>query len=100
MDRIECSVWNNGRGGWGLKVLGGPEVRTVSFNRGLGCVALVLDESEVWVNIDKKSFWNETCGELICKGIGEYVARHNLQPSARVWLKAIEPGARFAVELE
>ena len=99
MDRIECSVSGNGRGGWGLKVLGGPDVRAASFNRGLGCVALVLDGAEVWVNIDKKSFWDEKCGELVCKGIGEYVERHNLQPSTRVWLKVIEPGARFAAEL-
>jgi hypothetical protein len=99
MERIECSVCTNVRKGWGLKVMGDLEVRRLNFNRSLGCVALDLDGSEVWVNIDKNSFWDEKCGELTNKQIGEYIARHNLRPSDRVWLKVIEPGARFAAEV-
>ncbi len=100
MDRIACSVWNNSRKGWGLKVSGGADVRGRNFNRDLGCIALVLDGVEVWINIDKKSFWIEDCGELISKSIGEYVARHNLKASDPVWLRVIEPGARFVAELD
>ncbi len=99
MDRIECSVWDSGRKGLGLKVPGGPDVRSLNFNRSLGCIALVLDGSEVWINIDKKSFWSAECAELVNKGLADYIARHNLQLSDRVWLKVIEPGARFAAEL-
>ena len=99
MDRIECSIWDSGRRGWGLKVPGGPEVRSLNFNRSLGCIALVLDGSEVWINIDKKSFWSTESAELLNQGLAEYIARHNLQPSGRVWLNVIEPGARFEVEL-
>ncbi len=100
MERIECSVWNDRRAGWGLKVLGGTDVRRLNFDRSLGCIALILDGSEAWINIDKKSFWNETSGELISKNIGDYVARHNLKTSDRVWLRVIEPGARFMAELD
>jgi hypothetical protein len=100
VERIECSVWNNGSRGWGLKVLGGPDLRRDNFNRNLGCVAIDLDGVEVWVNISKKSFWSESCGELLIKQIGAYVERHHLQPSDRIWLKVIEPGARFAAELD
>ena len=65
MDRLECSVWNNGKRGWGLKVLGGPDVRRTHFDRKRRRVTLVLDGMEVPVNIAKANFRDKTCGELI-----------------------------------
>ncbi len=99
MERLECSVWNKGHRGWGLKVLGSLDVRREYFDRNLGCVALLLDGAETWVNIDKPGFWNAEFGELFSKQIGEYVERHHLQPSDKVWLKVIDPHERFEAEL-
>ena len=98
MDRIECSVWNNGGSGWGLDVLGGAELRRANFDRQRGFVILVLDGVEVKVNIAKPSFWNEKCGELIKKELGEYFKRHGLSTGDRLWLRSVEPRKRFAVE--
>jgi hypothetical protein len=98
MDRIECSVWSNGGTGWGFKVLGGPDVRKRNFSGNLGEVVLDLDGMKVFVNVDKRSFWNKKCGELIKKEIGDYVARHGLKANDRVWLEVVEPGSQFRVE--
>lgn len=51
-----CSVWSNGKTGWGLKVPGGTEVRRRYFGRSHAKIALELDGIEVLVNIAKKSF--------------------------------------------
>jgi hypothetical protein len=100
MDRLECSVWNSGGGGSGLKVHGGPEVLRAHFDPARGTIRLVLDGIEVEVNIAKKSFWTGTFGELNKRELGAFIQRHHLQRGQRVWLRVIEPGAVFAVERE
>jgi hypothetical protein len=50
----ECSVWNNGGCGWGLKVLGGTDVRRDNFDRHRKTVTLLLDGIEVDVKQRKK----------------------------------------------
>jgi hypothetical protein len=44
------------------------------------------------VNVDKKSFWTPTCGELIDKRIGQWLFKNKLAP----W----EKGAPLELELE
>jgi hypothetical protein len=96
---MECSVWSNGQDGRGIKVLGGPDVRLKNFDRKQGRVIVELDDVDASVNIDKNSFWNKTCGELINKQFRAFIARHNLNPSDRVWLKVLEPYRKYRVEL-
>jgi hypothetical protein len=99
MERIECSVWNNGSDGWGLRILGGAEVRARYFDRNCERVTLHLDDRESHPKVAKKSFWSRTCGELIQKEIGDFVRRHGLKTGDRVWLRPVEARTRFVVEL-
>jgi hypothetical protein len=100
VERLECSIWNNGQSGWGIKVLGGKDVRRGHFDRRLSPVIVEIDGIETAVNIDKDSFWNDTCGELINKVFREFKVRHNLKSSDRVWLKIIETRRKFRLERE
>jgi hypothetical protein len=79
-------------------VLGGTEVRHKHFDRRRSPVVLEMDGTEVSVNIDKDSFWNGTCGELIHKSFRDFSERNNLKPSDRVWLKVLEPLRKFRLE--
>jgi len=97
-ERLECSIWTNGKSGWGIKVLGGRAVRRDHFDRTLSPVIVVIDGKETPVNIDKDSFWNETCGELINKTFRDFTLKHNLKPSDRVWLQVLEPRRKFRLE--
>jgi|SRR5580700_3494875 hypothetical protein len=97
--RIEGSIWHNGQAGWGIKVLGGPSVRLTHFERKASPVIVEVDGVDVSVNVDKDSFWNRTCGELINKSFKDFIARHGLKSSDRVWLEIIEPKRRFRVAL-
>jgi hypothetical protein len=97
-DRVECSIWTNGQSGWGIRVLGGNDVRKKYFDRKESPVTVELDITEISVNIDKNSFWNGTCGELIHKSFRDFSERNELKPSDRVWLKVLEPLRRFRLE--
>lgn len=82
-----CSAWNNGQhvasgAGYGLKV---PiAVRDKYFKKEWKLVKLELPVSggflEVNLNVDKPSFWNETCHELISKEIGRWLRSSGLAP--------------------
>ena len=97
--RLKCSVWNNGQSGWGVKILGGPGVRSAHFDRSSSPVIVELDGVDVSVNIDKDSFWTKTCGELIRKPFEDFFKRHSLSTPDRVWLEVIEPKRRFRLKL-
>lgn len=94
MNRIECSVWNNGSSGWGLRVLGGPEVRDSHFVREYSPVAIDLDGQTFFFNIDKDSFWRK-CPELIGKPILAWARAHGLSKGDHVWLRVVEPQRSF-----
>jgi len=98
VERLECSVWTNGQFGWGIRILGGKGVRQDHFDRRQNPVIVEIDGIETSVNIDKDSFWNERCGELIHKNFGRFAVRHDLKSSDRVWLKVLEPRRRFRLE--
>ena len=101
MDKIECSVWNNGKKGWGLKVLGGPKVRRSYFDRAKSPVFVELDGTLFPCNIDKDSFWTKTCGELINVNLRNWITQNNLTHGDRVWLDILEPYRKFrAVRME
>jgi hypothetical protein len=95
MERIECSVWNNGASGWGIKVLGGPAIRQRYFRRDLSPVLVEVDGSLQQMNVNKKSFWTQSCGELIHKSLREWKDRHQLETGDRVSLDVIESFRRF-----
>jgi hypothetical protein len=67
MARIECSVWTNGGNGWGLRVLGGTKIRKIHFDRHESPVRIEFGAEHCECNVDKDSFWNDSCGELISK---------------------------------
>jgi hypothetical protein len=97
--RLECSIWHNGQTGWGIKVLGGISVRLANFDRSQSPVIVEIDGVDVPVNVDKKSFWTSTCGELIRKPFGDFTKKHGLAVSDRVWLEVVEPKRRFRLTL-
>jgi hypothetical protein len=97
--RLECSIWHNGQTGWGIKVLGGLSVRLANFDRTQSPVIVEIDGEDIPVNVDKKSFWNSSCGELIRKPFGDFRRRHGLSTADRVWLEVVEPKRRFRLTL-
>lgn len=99
MERIECSVWNNGSTGWGLKVLGGAAVRKLYFRRDLSPIHISLDGTLVPINIDKKSFWTSGCGELIKVPLRNWIVRNGLKSGDRVWLEILKPYRVFKAVL-
>jgi hypothetical protein len=69
------TAWNNGAhhdtgAGYGFKV--SIHDRDNYFSREWNEVTIYLEgvENPIIVNIDKKSFWNDQCRELISKEIG------------------------------
>ena len=84
---IICSAWNNGQhsasgAGYGLKV---PiDERDRHFKKEWKSVTLELPSgdsyAEVSLNIDKPSFWSETCHELINKEIGKWLLSSGFAP--------------------
>jgi hypothetical protein len=96
--KLECTVWNNGRTGWGIRVLGGAAVRSAHFRPEMSPVIVEIDGVKHLVNVRKKSFWTK-CGELIHKGFREWKDRHNLEAGDHVWLYVVEPYHRFRLEL-
>ncbi|MGO9679839.1 MAG: hypothetical protein ACLPW4_21545 [Candidatus Sulfotelmatobacter sp.] len=97
MKRIECSVWNNGQDSWGLKILGGVEVRRPYFDRQRSPVLIELDGALCPCNIDKKSFWTQKCGELVSVHLRSWIMKNGLTHGDHVWLEILEPFQAFRV---
>jgi hypothetical protein len=99
-ERLECSVWTNGKSGWGIRVLGGPELRLAHFRRNVSPVVVEVDGFEQQFNVNKKSFWTKTCGELIGKPLAEWKNAHSLKSGDHVWLTIVEPFHKFRLEIQ
>jgi hypothetical protein len=99
MGQLECSVWTNGNGSWGIQILGGTQIRAAHFRRKLSPVIVEIDGEEHKFNIDKKSFWTKTCGELIGVPVRVWKTRHALRSGDHVWLRILEPNHRFRLEI-
>lgn len=63
------------------------------FDRAWRYVLLELEgySKTVEANVDKASFWNDTCHELICKDIGLWLEQNQLAP----WRKGYPPKIRM-----
>ena len=79
------SAWNNGShhasgAGYGIKIKVNDRDRY--FIREWGHVEIELGSTDqvARANIDKESFWNEDCRELINKDIGAWIRRQGLVP--------------------
>jgi len=103
------TAWNNGQhhstgAGYGFKV--DVNDRDKYFSRNWENVILVLsgESKEIVVNINKPSFWNPICKELISKDIGIWLIKNRKAP----WAKGNPPkiqmepigGNRFKVKTE
>ncbi len=109
MSQMTVTAWKSGKhcesgAGYGLKVA--VEDRDEYFKREWKCVVLELEGTSALAkpNIDKPSFWDETCHELIDQEIGEWLIANGLAP----WPKQHPPkllmehvsGNRFFVHKE
>ena len=81
------AAWNNGKhhssgAGYGLKVP--VEDRDRHFNRSFGTVFVDLQGSgtsiTVEFNVNKDSFWNQECRELISKEFGRWMINAGIAP--------------------
>lgn len=86
------TAWNNGSfhssgAGYGLKI--STSDRDRFFKREWKFVLLELEgqTSAIRINVDKGSFWNETCRELISADIGKWLLQRGLAP----WSKGNPP---------
>ncbi len=88
---MRVTAWNNGGhhstgAGYGLKV--NRRDRDSWFQRDWSKVLVELPSgSLIEVNIDKESFWGDTCRELISKEIGKWLLDRKLAP----WSKGNPP---------
>jgi hypothetical protein len=83
---ISATAWNNGQhhrsgAGYGLKISAADwdryfrrEWRTVQLRIGV--------TTPITVNIDKPSFWNDSCRELISVELGRWMLANGLAPLA------------------
>lgn len=76
-------AWNNGShhsdgNGFGIKI--SIQDRDLYFDPSWKTITVELEDRNVpvEVNIDKASFWNTTCRELINKEIGKWLIDHHL----------------------
>jgi hypothetical protein len=91
---FEAVAWNNGKTGYGLKI--SARNRDAFLRREWRTIDLHLaGRSEpIKVNIDKSSFWNDTCRELISKEIGTWFEECGLAP----WPKGHPPKLRLVLK--
>ncbi len=94
-----AKTWNNGHrhtsgAGYGIKI--NMQDREQFFNRSWQTVKLHLSGNInpiEEVNVDKPSFWNRTCGELISREIGLWLQRNN----AATWPPRLPHRVRMTV---
>jgi hypothetical protein len=93
---MTITAWSNGAhhstgAGYGLKI--SAEDRDRYFDRNWENVSLDLDggANGVIVNIDKKSFWDSKCRELVSKEIGMWLRESGKAP----WPKSQPPKLRM-----
>ena len=78
-------AWNNGAhnpngNGYGLKL--NSSDRDLNFKREVKTILIELESDSIpaEVNIDKASFWNQTCKELISAKVGKWLIKNGLAP--------------------
>src|SRR5579862_1626911 len=89
MDSFIGTAWKGGAAprtaaaGYGIKI--GRSDRDQYFKRDWKSVRLFVDglEHPVVANIDKDSFWNDTCRELISADIGRWMLSRGIAPWPR-----------------
>jgi hypothetical protein len=98
---ILAKAWNNGShhpsgASYGIKI--GARDRDSLFRREWKTVKLYLpnQSSPIVVNIDKDSFWNSTCRELISHEIGVWLKMTGLAP----WPLGESPSLRLVARSE
>ena len=96
MGHMTVTAWKSGKhcesgAGYGLKVA--VEDRDEYFKREWKYIVLELEGSSTLVkpNVDKPSFWNEICHELIDQEIGDWLITNGLAP----WPKQHPPKLRM-----
>ena len=89
-----ATAWNNGRAGYGLKIRLSDRKRffdrkwkTVTLSSNPSNGKLLADR----VNVEKRSFWSNECGELISKDIRNWLRDQGLVP----WTKGNPPKFRL-----
>lgn len=89
---MKVKAWNNGShlsdgNGYGIKI--NAQDRDAIFHKEWMSIFLELDgePSPVEININKASFWNETCHELISVRIGKWLIKNRFTP----WEKGYPP---------
>jgi hypothetical protein len=82
---MKVTAWNNGSrhpdgNGYGLKI--DAHDRDAFFKREWKTISLELEgeSTPIEINIDKPSFWNDTCRELISVKIGRWLIKNGLAP--------------------
>ena len=91
-------AWNNGshhESGAGYGVKFDPVDRDRFFKREWGRISVQMDGTDLVdeVNIDKESFWNDECRELISADIGRWLLQNQLAP----WKKDVPPKLKLDV---
>lgn len=81
---ISATTWNNGQhhpsgAGYGLKISAADRDRY--FRREWGTVQIRIGGAEpIQLNINKPSFWNDTCRELISADLGRWLLANRFAP--------------------
>ncbi len=81
---ISATAWNNGQhhrsgAGYGLKISAADRDRYI--RREWGTVQLRIGTAPpIDVNINKASFWNDTCRELISADVGRWLLANRFAP--------------------
>jgi len=89
---MKVTAWNNGQylksgAGYGLKIAIKDRDRWFHPNLQVIWLHLEGEQGEFRVNVGKKSFWTDTCHELIHKNIGKWLFKNHLAP----WPKGAPP---------
>ncbi|MCX5886413.1 MAG: hypothetical protein NT096_10975 [Proteobacteria bacterium] len=90
------TAWNNGRhnesgSGYGIKI--SVADRDQHFQKNWKTILLRIDDQkkEIKINTNKKSFWGNTCRELIHKQIGLWFRQTKMAP----WPKGTPPSLKL-----
>ena len=97
--RLKCSVWNNGSGGFGVRVLGDFSLRQAHFDRLCSPINVNIDGVDVEVNIDTKAFWNQKYGEFVRRPFLHYFERHGLRKGDQLWIEVVDPKRQFRLSI-
>jgi hypothetical protein len=86
------TAWNNGNhqsdgNGYGLKIKKIDRDKFIKKSWNSITIEIEGEESPITLNISKKSFWGESCREVISKEIGMWLIKHKFAP----WKKGKPP---------